>query len=131
MPGLTTCGRFDCLTCRALFLRQIPERSFRQDHLRDTGVEINYFIARPITSLCHFQKRPRSVMSCELAPYFAMNAFPIRDLLWRDLLEMPVQLGTSGSAGHRVDLRLLSLMHAALVCYRRDPLLTLSQQRSN
>ena len=38
-----------------------------------------------------------------------------------------ILLGTSRSAGHRVDLRLLSLMHAALVCQSRDLLLTLSQ----
>ena len=39
-----------------------------------------------------------------------------------------ILLGTSGSAGHCVEVCLLSLMHAALVCYRRDPLLTLPQQ---
>ena len=46
-------------------------------------------------------------------------------MLSRDLFELPVQLGTSRSAGHCVDLRLLALMHAALVCYRSDPLLAL------
>ena len=56
-----------------------------------------------------------------------MNAFPIRNVLSRELFEMLILLGTSGSAGHCVEVRLLSLMHAALVCYRSDPLLTLSQ----
>ena len=49
-------------------------------------------------------------------------------MLSRELFEMLILLGTSGSAGHCVDLRLLSLMHVARVCYRSDPLLTLSQQ---
>ena len=56
-----------------------------------------------------------------------MNLFPIRDVLCRELLEMLILLGTSGGAGHRVEVRLLSLMHVARVCYRSDPLLTLSQ----
>ena len=56
-----------------------------------------------------------------------MNPFPIRNVLSRELFECLILLGTSRSAGHRVEVRLLSLMHAARVCYGSDPLLALSQ----